>query len=329
MKIPWKTYLGTLLSIGLLVLVGSQLSLKDCIAGFSRITPAWIAPMVGLFAIGLYLRAKRWQCLLAPAKVISLADSGNVILVGNFANNVLPAKAGDMARAVILQRRNGVRLLFGLTAVAVERIFDGLALLLLLVTSDLFITLAPTYLATMRHIAYGAGALFLGALAVLLGAKAFPALLRLGGILAGRLPGGLGTKASELVESLQESLFFIRPDSAFAAFALLSLGVWVVEGLTIWVGFQAFSIPGSIMDAYFTFAVTNFGGLLPSAPGNLGIYQASVVFAFSMLDLPLDTAVPLSIVVQSVQILFNSALGLYAMRRLQLGFSFFRSTAAR
>ncbi len=321
----WKTWLGMVLSLGLLGWIVLSVGLEDLALSFAGMDSAWMFPMVGLFAAGLILRAWRWQCLLAPARKVSMKDCGNIILVGNFANNLLPAKGGDVARAVILSRCCDVRFLFGLTSVAVERIFDGLALLLILQVAGLAVNLAPTFRSTMRDISFGAGALFIGALAGLVAARAFPGMLGWFRALVSRLPGSLGSKAAHIVAGLQDSLFFIRPDREFTGFAALSLIVWLIEGLTVWAGFRAFSVPGSAIDAYFTFAIMNFGGLLPSAPGSIGIHQASTVLSFSMLDLPMQAAIPLSLVVQAVQILFNSILGLGAMRQLHLSFSFFRS----
>ena len=323
MKRRWKTWLGMALSLGLLILILTRVGWEELSQGFAAMDKAWIWPLVGLFAIGLFLRAWRWQCLLSPARAVSLIDCGNIILVGNLANNFLPAKGGDVARAVILSRKDDVRFLFSLTSVAVERIFDGLALLLIFQVTGSSVKLAPAYWGIMRDISVGAGVVFVGAFAGLLTIQAFPGIMGWLRRLAGQLPGKIGTKADQLLIGLQDSLFFIRLDLGFAGFVGLSVLVWAIEGLGIWVAFQAFAVPGTVMDSYFIFVITNFGGLLPSAPGNLGIYQASTVLSFSMLDLPMQAAVPLSIMVQSVQIIFNSILGLFSMRMLRLDFSFF------
>ncbi|WP_243311730.1 lysylphosphatidylglycerol synthase transmembrane domain-containing protein [Fundidesulfovibrio agrisoli] len=323
-----KRHLGLIVSLALLAWVLHIVGLEAIVAGFKSLSPGWSAALLGVYALGLGLRAVRWSRLLQPVLSVPVVASAHIILVGNLANNILPAKAGDVARALLLKRLRGVALSAGIMSVLIERIFDVLALLLIFLLAVLSVRVAPGYQGVALSILLTASAVFLGALAVLLAIKTVPGVTGLLLSLAGKLPAGPGAKLTGLIGSLRDSLAFVRLDAGFAWFTGLGLAVWLAEGLAFWVGFKAFQVPGGVMEALLVFALVNFSALLPAAPGNIGVYQASVVFAFTMLGLPLEPAVPMSLVLQLAQMLFNSALGVLSMRALGLDGSFLRLAGA-
>jgi len=320
----FRRYAGFAVSLALLAWVVHAVGWSAIVEGFANLSAGWIAALTGLYVLGLCLRAWRWTCLLAPALPLPFDASAKIILVGNLLNNILPAKAGDIARAMLLKRAYGVGLSAGIMSVLIERIFDVLSLLSIFLAATLSVHVAEPYLGLTRSILATTALIFFGALSVLVALKAAPGFRGVCLRLAGRLPGSLAVKCGALLTGILDSLAFVRADRGFAAFVLLSAALWAVEGLTFYVGFLAFHVPGSVMEALFAFAVVNFSGLLPAAPGNVGVYQASMVYSFSMLALPVEPAVALSLVLPLVQILFNSGLGLLAMRSLGLDASFLR-----
>lgn len=323
-----KRHVGLIVSLALLAWVLHTVGLEAIVAGFKNLSPGWAAALLGVYALGLGLRAVRWSRLLEPVLAVPVVASGHIILVGNLANNILPAKAGDVARALLLKRLCGVALSAGIMSVLIERIFDVLALLLIFLLAIVSVRVAPGYQGVALSILLTTSAIFVGALGVLVAIKCAPGVTGFLLSLAGKLPAGPAAKLEGLIGSLRDSLAFVRLDRGFAWFAGLGLAVWLVEGLAFWAGFQAFHVPGGVMEALLVFALVNFGALLPAAPGNIGVYQASVVYAFAMLGLPLEPAVPLSLVLQLAQMLFNSVLGVLSMRALGLDGSFLRLARA-
>ena len=79
---------------------------------------------------GIAIRAFRWHVLLRPVCDISTRDVFPVMIIGYAANNVLPFRAGELVRAWVLEQRYGVRKTAALATIAVERLFDGLTMLL-------------------------------------------------------------------------------------------------------------------------------------------------------------------------------------------------------
>src|SRR5687768_2319051 len=86
-----------------------------------------LLPALLLYFIGVGLRAVRWRILLKPVVPnISFTKTFEVVVIGYMANNVLPARIGELVRAYVLSRREGVRKTATLATIFVERIFDGL-----------------------------------------------------------------------------------------------------------------------------------------------------------------------------------------------------------
>src|SRR5512142_24142 len=98
-------------------------------------------------------------------------------------NNVYPARAGEVLRAVILKRREGVSVSASLATIIVERIFDGVVML-----AFIFVNLAELsrlknisvdimkWSFTIQDLALWGSLAFFGALAVFLLAAMFPRL---------------------------------------------------------------------------------------------------------------------------------------------------------
>ena len=78
-------------------------------------------------------RTVRWRTILAGSAVGSLFELFGVLMVGFATNNLLPARLGELARAYLLRRRTGLRKTFVLASIFLERVFDGLALVAIIV----------------------------------------------------------------------------------------------------------------------------------------------------------------------------------------------------
>src|SRR5919204_1393332 len=90
---------------------------------------AWLVGAAVLYSIATLLRGERWHRILHVIGVdVSRQDAYGLTTVGYMGNNVLPARAGEMLRVVLLSRRTdaGKRALLG--TVVAERILDALAL---------------------------------------------------------------------------------------------------------------------------------------------------------------------------------------------------------
>ena len=125
----WQFWLGLGISLFFVWLVVRGL---DWSAFWETVTTAhywWLIPGVAVYMVAVWARAWRWHYLLRPIKPISTNKMFPIVCIGYMGNNIYPARAGEVLRAVILKRREGVPVSASLATVIVERIFDGVVML--------------------------------------------------------------------------------------------------------------------------------------------------------------------------------------------------------
>ena len=235
---------------------------------------------------GFLVRAMRWRLLLAAVKDDTrLGSRFAAVSIGFMANNVLPARVGEFARAYALSRLEPVSAGAAFGSLVVERFLDGVVLLLLLVVP----VLLPGFPAR-EALSSGTGALIFKGGAVVVGVMlgalivmvAWPRLfVRVAEVGARLLPRSLARPVVSALEALLDSIAVLRsPLLVFLGF-LWTLGFWLLHGVSFWLGMMAFGIDTGIVSAWFTEAVVGFGVAIPSAPGFFGTFHASAEFALT------------------------------------------------
>jgi uncharacterized membrane protein YbhN (UPF0104 family) len=224
---------------------------------------AWLAAGAALYAATTLLRGERWHRILQLIGVDSRrVDSYGLVAVGYMGNNVLPARAGEMLRVVLLDRRtgSGKRTLLG--TVVAERLLDAVALASIFVVV-VYGALRKTTLPSDRPLVVaGAGLLLLA-----LGFVALQVLRRRG--------------------ALERLLDWLRP-LAGAPRALVgreglvllavSFAIWSMEASVYLAVARAAGLDVGGMGALYLVALTNLFAMLPAAPGYVGTFDAAVAF---------------------------------------------------
>src|SRR6478609_4336704 len=197
MKLNWKTALGIALSAVLLVWTLRGESPSDIWAVISRSNIPLLI-VAALVATAVFpLRALRWRVILEPvAPNLPVGQLWRATAVGMMVNNIYPARLGEIARAYALTREtNRVSLTSAVASLAVDRVFDALTLMLLLVSA----MLAPE----------------------------FPRGITVGG----RVAPGLVQRGSTIIHAFSEGLGVLRSPRRFATVFFWALVHWLVNAL--------------------------------------------------------------------------------------------------
>ncbi|HRE29544.1 MAG TPA: lysylphosphatidylglycerol synthase transmembrane domain-containing protein, partial [Anaerolineales bacterium] len=88
---------------------------------------------IAVYFVGVWARAWRWHYLLKPIKAISTNTMFPIVTIGYMGNNILPARAGEVLRAFVLRKQQGVPVSASLATIVVERIFDGVVMLMFVI----------------------------------------------------------------------------------------------------------------------------------------------------------------------------------------------------
>ena len=175
----WKFWIGLLISAVLLYFALRGLDFGKLWEVLKTAQYIWLLPGIAVYFLAVWVRAWRWHYLLRPLKKIPTATMFPVVAIGYFGNNILPARAGEVLRAFVLRKREGVPVSASLATVIVERIFDGVVML-----GFVFINLPELAKLTgdagflgnfnIRDLAIIGTVVFVGALLVFLLAAMFP-----------------------------------------------------------------------------------------------------------------------------------------------------------
>lgn len=286
-----------------------------------------LVPMLGAAAIGTLLfplKIFRWRLLLRRPNGDQLPPVAmwHAIAMGFMANNVLPFRIGEVVRIFAVSRLGRVGWGAALSSIAVERIFDVLALVFLLVVS-LFAADIPADLTlggvSLTRAASLAGALGVAALAAAIAVVVFP---RPAERLIERVvpSAGLAARLVGVVEDLRNGMQALRSPGRIAGVVLWSVALWLLNGLALYVAFFAFDIPVGIAGALLLLGVLSLGIAVPSAPGFVGVFEAAIVLVLGGLYGVSDgVAVAYALTYHVVTFVPITLLGLWSVARTGLG----------
>ena len=281
-----KALLGLAVTVLLLWWVLRDESPSEIVANIAQGNFLLLSASIFVATFGFFIRALRWKVLLAPVKADTRLRSRFAgVAIGFMVNNLLPARAGELARPYAFSRLEPVTASAAFGSLVVERFMDGVVLLLFLVVP----VMMPGFPA-VEALSEGRGATIIrgGVVAVVLvmvGLVVMTVLprrfVRLSEWFSRFLPGRIAGRAVGMFESFLDSLAIMRDPRLLALGFAWTLFFWTWHGVSFWLGMLAFGIDTGFVSALFTEAVVGFAVALPAAPGFFGTFHAGADFAIS------------------------------------------------
>ena len=272
-----------------------------------------------LILIAFYaLKGWRWALLLRPLKHLTPWQVAPSMMTGFMANNLLPAHLGEFVRVFVLGQQYGLKKTPVLSTVVLERVFDILAILLLLGISLFFIEGMPQDLERFCQV-FGIASLC--GVAMLVGymvfTEQFVALVARVFSWLPFLPTKLTTGILEMLETAAVGLESVRNPRLLSGIAVSSVAQWMLNGLMIYCSARAFGVQVSYWDALMVMGVIVFAILMPAPPGYFGVIQACFKLVLVPRFLPEDV-VACSVFYQMSQYIPVTLTGLIFMNRIGL-----------
>jgi glycosyltransferase 2 family protein len=308
-----KLWLGVALSLVLLWLAFRGVDLDEVVKGFRHIRPMWLVPALLSIFVRFWVTAIRWRILLGPKHRVGIHRLFGVTLIGFMANNIFPARIGEFVRAYVLGRAESLAAPLAFATIVIERIFDGLTLLLFLGGGLFFLSLPPWLLG----LAAASCCLYLVVLAILLSLR-WEGGVRFVGRLLAWLPLRLRTPAHQLVDAFRLGLDALGNARALLMTAGLSLVIWAINALGLQATFAAFSLALPLQAGFLGIAIIAGILVLPSAPGYVGTFQLATKLALAPFGVPEATALSVSIVYHAINYVPITILGLVYLGALNL-----------
>ena len=318
----WRFWLGMLISAVFLYYALAGLELSKVWRTLQTANYWWLIPGVLVYFGAVVARTWRWHYLLRPLKPIPLGILFPVVVIGYMGNNIYPARAGEVLRAYVLKRKEGVSISASLATVLVERVFDGVTMLFFVFVALPFTPL-PTWL---RQTVIVSSLLFIGALGVFFGLVAWPAQTeRLYTWCINRLlPARFRPPVRGLAERFMTGLHALRSPRDVLMVFVTSVAIWLTETTKYW--FVMHGFPGLDVPFYALMlmtAVVNLATTIPSSPGYVGTFDTPGIEVLKVYAVPADLAAGYTFILHAALWLPITLLGFFYMGRESLSWKEF------
>jgi len=283
----------------------------------------WVVLGAALSVATIGYRALRWHYLLLPIRSVALWPLASCTFMGWAFTSLLPGRLGEVARPVLLGRREGISKTATFATIVLERLFDLLAVLVILVVYLLAFPLPASIegegaavMAAMRLSGVVALAVLLVAMAFVVGTQLWPRRVdAVMAAVAGRLPGRLGDKLLPIGRRFLEGLTGIREPRLLAAIVLHSLGIWFVVLISYYLMFNAFDIRLPFYATMPLVVLLVIGVMVPT-PGAVGSFHAAAQIGLATLwGVPNDQAISYAIVTHAAVFVPITLIGILLLAR--------------
>jgi glycosyltransferase 2 family protein len=316
----WQFWLGVVISIVFVAVALRGLRLDQFWTAVKNANYWWLLPGIAVYFVAVWARAWRWHYLLRPMKTIPTQRVFPITVIGYMGNNVYPARAGEVLRAVLLKRQEEVAVSASLATIIVERIFDGVVML-----GFVFVNLPELarltsnsgFVGNIQQVAVIGTAVFLGALGIFLLAAMFPATsIRVGETMINRvLPERIGPGAIGLMHRFLDGLASLRSPINILMVFLTSVIIWLLETGKYWFVMHAFSFHVSFFALMLMNGIVNLATTIPSAPGYIGTFDAPGIAVLTAYGVDQATAAGYTLVLHVALWLPITLLGAYLLTR--------------
>ena len=300
----WQFWVGLIISAVFLYLTLRGLQVTQMWEVIKTANYWWLIPAILVYFVAVWARAWRWHYLLRPIKRISTVTMFPIVCIGYMGNNIYPARAGELLRAYVLKKHEGVQISASLATIIVERIFDGVVMLgfVFINLPELAkLTSASGFVGSIQALAIWGAAIFGVVLVVFLLAAMFPKITERATLWLVNhiLPRKWQEKACGIALRFLSGLESLRsPKDALMVF-LTSIVIWLFETGKYWLVMHAFPFEVSFFALMLMNGIVNLATTLPSAPGYIGTFDAPGIALLRAYNVPQDIATGYTLVLHA------------------------------
>jgi uncharacterized protein (TIRG00374 family) len=257
----------------------------------------WIAASLGAFGMGNVTRAFRWRSLFARGRRPPVGVVWDAMMVGYLYNNIMPARAGEAARVVVLTQRSSAPPAEIVGTVVLERLYDVTAILVIFFAAK----------AWLPHVSwFGAAAVAALVLAILIIAAATVLViygdrpLRLLLRPLRRLSLFSGERFERTIGELAYGLSGLRHPRLALEASLWTITAWLSTALCAYFVSIAFHLHLPLTCGVLVAVAIGLSMILPSPPAAVGVFEAAALIALATYGIPHSSALSYAVVLHLV-----------------------------
>lgn len=334
----WIGFAISLIFIGLFLFGPNRPDWGEIRTAISEANYALALASLPVYFLGILVRTIRWQYLLRPVARISVWRLYPVVIIGLMVNNLIPARAGELVRAYILGEREQVSKATAFGTIAVDRLFDGLTLIPLLVITAAFVGGGEQFKADLLFVSFNVDffglavimAVLFGIVLAILFVLAFSETWRerVDGLVMTLTPARFRSNVEGLARSFFEGLQSLRSPVDLGVAWVMSGVSWLLEATMYYMVGVAFDINVGFEYYLLATAAANLAIAVLASQGGIGPFEFVTKQTFIAAGASASAATAYAVGLHALVLLPVIIIGLYFLSTmgLSLGELFRRST---
>lgn len=313
-----KAIIGGLVSVFFLYLALRKVDYSELWTTIQHAHWWYLIPNLVLVVGVMFIRAWRWRLILRPVGDVPYARVYSSTMIGFMVNNVLPARLGEIARAVSLGAKTGLSRSAALATIIIERVYDSLTLLVFLWLVFAFSRISE--LTEVSRISY-LGWVFLAVNVVLIVILALlqyrnAAVVRAITWLTKPLSEKYRERAREVTVKFAKGLRIHHDWPTTLGVVASSLVLWFIMGISNYFIFMALGFDHLPWEASFVvLVVVSLMISIPSTAGYVGVFHWATQISLAVYGLKESQGLAVAIVLHAAQYIPITLLGFYFLRR--------------
>jgi len=299
--------LGIIISLLCIAYILKSLDFSKAKEAFAQANYIYIIPAFFVYISSFIFRAWRWKYLLEHKKIVPIKNLLSVLMIGFMANQILPARLGEVARGFCLGIKEKISKSLALGTIFVERLWDALTLLLFL---TIIMLIFPTS-ALFKKINFIGALIFVSILLfiILLTFKKEKSLELLKRILF-FLPEKIMNKILGIIDLFIEGFRVLKKKRHLFLVTLTSICVWLVEIAAYFILSKCFHLQVPIYGIALVLILMNVGVMIPSSPGYVGTFEVFCIMGLGFFGVGEASAFAYAIVLHAMMSIPIIILGL-------------------
>ena len=304
-----RAVVGAAISIAAIWLLLRSVDVGRAVDVLRTADRGWIGLMAAFILSDLAARALRWQRLVAPIGHVRYRSMLAYLLVGYMANNVLPARLGELVRSHYLGDREGLSRTTTLGTVVVERVVD-FVIVVGIASAAIIVLSVRGIVASAVLVGIALAGLLAAGVAIGIAAHRLPGADRIAAI-AERWP-----RVRDLATNLRDGLAVAGRPRTLAEALVVSMIAWSLTVLAFAAAGQAIGIQLTIGQAALLASGVALATAIPAGPANLGTFELAAVQIGKAVGVPDTAAFALALLAHAGILAITSTGGLISLARL-------------
>lgn len=299
---------GVLISILFILLIIWNLDTKQLVETFNLFNYKVLAIFAPLYVFSLWIRGARWKYLLCNSKLLSIKEAFLSFTACNTINSYFPARAGDFWRAYHIGKKLDESKMKMLGSIILERIIDGISVLLILLFGVISYCKKPWIL----NITYTATLLFLGSFIfffiLIKWGKTNQFFRKLKNTQMLKKHEKVIIKIEELLNNFLEGFQSFNNPKCLTVSFVLSFLAWGIECYLTYLLISGFDASIGVSVALFVISFVALSTIIPSSSIFVGPYQFAYILALGIYHIAKSNALAIAFIHQLIIMLITTVI---------------------